>query len=185
MKKLSLHVLNRIVWSFSRLFATFTYILKTWFIPYVNILINIKCIYCSGNRQERRYHSDIYLCLFNNDISSNQKFWSRQDHIWCKSVHTKMTWLVFKATILHCKAILDRGQPGRMRWILLSVMPVVQDQSLDPLASSPALTLYHGNSPHACAYFPAIIWFQETNDDGGISLILNAMIEKLIAIYTT
>ena len=31
-------------------------------------------------------------------------------------------WMVFQATILHCKAILDKGQPGLMRWI----MPLVQ-----------------------------------------------------------
>ena len=40
------------------------------------------------------------------------------------------------ATILHCKAILGRGQPGLMRWILWN-MPLVQDRSLDLLTSSP------------------------------------------------
>ena len=50
----------------------------------------------------------------------------------------KMKWLVFKATILHCKAILGRGQPGWMRWILLCILPLAQDRSLDLLAKSPA-----------------------------------------------
>ena len=30
-------------------------------------------------------------------------------------------------TILHCKAVLGWGQPGRMRWILLWIMPMTQD----------------------------------------------------------
>ena len=34
--------------------------------------------------------------------------------------------------------MLDRGQPGLMRWILLWIMPLVQDRLLDLLASSPA-----------------------------------------------
>ena len=32
---------------------------------------------------------------------------------------------------MHCKAILCRVQPGLMRWILLCIMPQVQDRSLD------------------------------------------------------
>ena len=41
-------------------------------------------------------------------------------------------------TILHCKAKLGGGQPGLMRWIVLWIMPLVQDQSLDLLTLSPA-----------------------------------------------
>ena len=55
--------------------------------------------------------------------------------------------MVFKATILQWKAILARGQPGLMRWILLWIM---QDLSLDLLISSPAR--YHcavDGPPHA------------------------------------
>ena len=33
------------------------------------------------------------------------------------------------ATILQCKAILGRGQPGRMRWILLRIMHLAQDSA--------------------------------------------------------
>ena len=47
-------------------------------------------------------------------------------------------WFVFKVTILHCEAILDWGQFGLMRWILVCIMPQVQDQSLDLLTSSHA-----------------------------------------------
>ena len=46
--------------------------------------------------------------------------------------------MVFKATILHCKAILGWGQSEQIRWILLWIMPLAQDRSLDLLASSPA-----------------------------------------------
>ena len=31
-------------------------------------------------------------------------------------------WMVFQATILHCKATQGRGQPGLVRWILLWIM---------------------------------------------------------------
>ena len=34
-----------------------------------------------------------------------------------------------------CKAILSRGQPGHMRWILLWILPLVQNRSLELLAS--------------------------------------------------
>ena len=44
----------------------------------------------------------------------------------------------FKPRFCTCKAILGRGQPGVMRWILLWIMPLVQDRSLDLLTSSPA-----------------------------------------------
>ena len=43
--------------------------------------------------------------------------------------------------ILHYKAILGQIKPGWIRLILLWIMPLAQDQSLDLLASSPAL--YH------------------------------------------
>ena len=45
--------------------------------------------------------------------------------------------MALKAKILLCKAILGRGQPGLMRWILLWIMPLVQDRLLDLLTSSP------------------------------------------------
>ena len=34
-----------------------------------------------------------------------------------------MKWMVFKATILQCKAILGLGQPGLIRWILFEWYP--------------------------------------------------------------
>ena len=48
--------------------------------------------------------------------------------------------------ILHCKNILGWRQPGQMRWILLCyvmlyIMPLVQDRSRDLLTSSPVC--YH------------------------------------------
>ena len=49
----------------------------------------------------------------------------------------QIKWMVFQATILHCKAILGRGRPGLMRWILVWIMPQMQDCSLDLLTSSP------------------------------------------------
>ena len=48
----------------------------------------------------------------------------------------------FRPRFCTCKAILDHGQPGLMKWILLRIMPLVQDWSLDLLTSSPAP--YHG-----------------------------------------
>ena len=47
----------------------------------------------------------------------------------------------FKPRFSTHKAILGRGQPGLIRWILLWNMPLVQDRSLDLLTSSP--TCYH------------------------------------------
>ena len=46
-----------------------------------------------------------------------------------------------------CKAILIRGQPGLMRWILSWFMPVVQDQSHGLLNSSPACYHYTMDAP--------------------------------------
>ena len=46
--------------------------------------------------------------------------------------------LCFRPRFCTCKAILRRGQPELMRWILLWIMLLVQDQSLDLLTSSPA-----------------------------------------------
>ena len=46
--------------------------------------------------------------------------------------------MVFQATMLHCKAILGWRQAGLMRWILLWIEPLVQDQSLNLLICSPA-----------------------------------------------
>ena len=43
----------------------------------------------------------------------------------------------FRLRICICKAILGRGQPRLIGWILLWIMPMVQNQSLDPLTSSP------------------------------------------------
>ena len=45
--------------------------------------------------------------------------------------------MVFKATILYGKAILEQRQPGIMWWILVRNMPLVQDQSPDKLTCSP------------------------------------------------
>ena len=60
------------------------------------------------------------------------------DEWWFKAtiLHCKM--MMFNATILYCKAILSRRQPGQLRWILLWIMPLVQDGSLYLLASSTA-----------------------------------------------
>ena len=49
-----------------------------------------------------------------------------------------MKWMVSSLLFCTCNGILGRGQPGRMRWILLCIMPQVQDRSLDLLSSSPA-----------------------------------------------
>ena len=44
----------------------------------------------------------------------------------------------FRTRFCICKAILGRGQPGWMWWILFWIMPLVQDRSLDLLARGPA-----------------------------------------------
>ena len=44
----------------------------------------------------------------------------------------------FRPRFCTAKAIQGRGQPGLMRRILLRIMPLVQDGSLDLLTSSPA-----------------------------------------------
>ena len=38
-------------------------------------------------------------------------------------IRNNKKWLVFKATVLICKAILGRGQPGLMRWIYYESCP--------------------------------------------------------------
>ena len=47
----------------------------------------------------------------------------------------------FKPRLCTVKAILCRGQPGLMRWILVWIMLLVQGRSLDMLISSPVC--YH------------------------------------------
>ena len=44
----------------------------------------------------------------------------------------------FRPRFCTVKTIPGRRQPGQMKWILLWIMPLVQDQSLDLLTSSPA-----------------------------------------------
>ena len=39
---------------------------------------------------------------------------------------------------MHCNVSLGRGHPGLMRQMLLLIMPLVEDRSLDLLTSSPA-----------------------------------------------
>ena len=46
------------------------------------------------------------------------------------------------------KAILGQGQHGLMRWILLWILPLVQDQSLGLLTSSPACYYCTTKPPH-------------------------------------
>ena len=74
-----------------------------------------------------------------------------------------MKWLVLYATILHCNAILSRRQPGRIRLILLWIMPFAQDRSLDLLASSPAsyhwtTDEYHYINLVTMTHYCIIIW---------------------------
>ena len=78
----------------------------------------------------------------------------------------------FRPRFCNCKAILGWGQPGLMRWILLWIMPLVQDWSLNLLTSTPAC--YHcttdaalNPSANATVWFMIIIkkrcyfgWFQ-------------------------
>ena len=49
--------------------------------------------------------------------------------------------IIFYAMMPHCKAILGRGQCGVMGWILVSIMPQVQNRLLDLLTCSPAAVL--------------------------------------------
>ena len=44
----------------------------------------------------------------------------------------------FRPRYCTCKAVLDRGQPGLMGWILLWILSLMQDRSLGLLTSSPA-----------------------------------------------
>ena len=55
-------------------------------------------------------------------------------------------WIIWCCRPRFCivKAILGRIQPVRMWLILLWIMPLAHDRSLDLLGSSPALLLYHG-----------------------------------------
>ena len=63
----------------------------------------------------------------------------------------EMKWMMFQDMILHCKALIGRGQYGLMRWNLLWIMPLVQDQSLNLLTSSP-------ESYHCTMDVPANWW---------------------------
>ena len=66
----------------------------------------------------------------------------------------QITWKWMKATILHCKVLLGRGQPVLIRWILLWIILLVQGRSIDLLTSSPTCynPLYHGPPPPLYAY---------------------------------
>ena len=55
----------------------------------------------------------------------------------------EMKGMVFWAMIMHCEAILGQGQSRLMRWILVWIIPQVQDQSLNLLICSPV--------PYHCA----------------------------------
>ena len=61
-----------------------------------------------------------------------EKFYFQQNMM--ELPHVQAQWMVFCTY----KAVLGRGQPGLMRWILLWIMPPVQDRSLDLLTRSPA-----------------------------------------------
>ena len=62
-------------------------------------------------------------------------------------------WMLFKAKILHCKDILVQGQPGLIRLILLWIVPLEQDQSLDLLTSSPACYHCATDAPYSKEHF--------------------------------
>ena len=55
----------------------------------------------------------------------------------------------FRPRFCICKAIMGWGQPGLMRWILLWIMPLVQDQSLNLLTSSPVHYHCATDPPHS------------------------------------
>ena len=55
-----------------------------------------------------------------------------------KNTPDQMNEWCFRPRFCTMKAILGWGQPGLMRWILLWIMPLVQDRLLDLLTSSPA-----------------------------------------------
>ena len=68
-------------------------------------------------------------------------------------------WMMFYATTLHCKAIYwALGQPGILRWILLWIMPPVQDRSLHVLTSSPACYHCNTDSCNVCQRFHVYIY---------------------------
>ena len=53
--------------------------------------------------------------------------------------------MLFQATILHCKALLCRGQSGLMRWILVWSMSQMLNRSLDLLICAAAAPRIHNN----------------------------------------
>ena len=62
----------------------------------------------------------------------------------------RVTEWCFRPQFCTVNAILGLGQPGRMRWILVWTIPLVQDRSLDLLTSNPLR--YH------CATVAPKIW---------------------------
>ena len=69
----------------------------------------------------------------------------------------------FRPWFCTCKAILCRGQPRLMRWILLLYMPLVQDRSLNLLTSSPMCYHYATDAPFAHWKVLQIFGQQSTN----------------------
>ena len=76
------------------------------------------------------YQTKMDKCNIN---SPNEKKKSLE---WCKTIHKMNDWC-FRSWFSTVRAILGRRQPGRMRLILLWVMPLAQDRWLNLLTSSP------------------------------------------------
>ena len=70
----------------------------------------------------------------------------------CKMLCRKWIYLCHNS---HGKAILGRGYPGLMRWILVWTMPQVQDQWLDLLTCSPVCY----SCPQAVQETVSVIWY--------------------------
>ena len=73
-----------------------------------------------------------------------------------------MKWMVFQPQFCTCKAKLGQGHPGLMRWILLWVMPLVQECSLILLISSPVRYHWITDAPTPCdRYIGVFLLFQQ------------------------
>ena len=85
--------------------------------------------------------------------------WCLRPQFWTVKLHwADETWvneMYLRPWFCTCKVILGRGQPGLIRWILLWIMPLVQDRSLNLLTCSPAR--YHCATDAPCLHDPNLL----------------------------
>ena len=100
----------------------------------------------SRERDKNSNHWSSRLCWHSSTVLCAQawnKYFELLKHM-NPDLHIDINEYCFRPRFWTCKTILGREQPRLMRWILLWIMPLVQDRMLIPVdQQSSALPLYH------------------------------------------